>query len=218
MISQQITLLLISLILMTSFLMLMQSRIFNLVKLLIWQNILLAIYLTLQLFYAVSLELIISLSITFLVKIILLPWLLWRLVSYLHLSWRIDPLINKPLLMFTGILLTAFAFVISYQIKALIGDQAVISFSLSLANTLLAVLLIMFRKKAISQVIGLLVIENSMFLLSITLTNGFPWVVELGIGFDILIGFMIFALFLIRIRTTHGSLEMRHLEKLKETV
>ena len=95
-----IDLLLISLILMTSFLMLMQSRIFNLVKLLIWQNVLLALYLLLQLFSIVSAELIISLSITFLIKIVLLPWLLWQLVSYLKLSGRIDPLLNKPVLMF----------------------------------------------------------------------------------------------------------------------
>ncbi|PJB09765.1 MAG: formate hydrogenlyase, partial [Gammaproteobacteria bacterium CG_4_9_14_3_um_filter_38_9] len=51
---------------------------------------------------------------------------------------------------------------------------------------------------------------------SATLNIGFPWLVELGMGFDILIGFMIFGLFLLRIHTTHGSLHLKNLEKLKE--
>ena len=98
----------------------------------------------------------------------------------------------------------------------IIGQEDIVGFSLSLANSMLALLLITFRKKSISQIIGLLVMENSIFLLSATLNIGFPWLVELGMGFDILIGFMIFALFLLRIRSTHGSFHVKNLERLKE--
>ncbi|OGT70632.1 MAG: hypothetical protein A3H43_00305 [Gammaproteobacteria bacterium RIFCSPLOWO2_02_FULL_42_9] len=180
------------------------------------QNIVLTAYILCQTSMHPGIESYLSLGITFIIKVVILPWALWTLVTYLKLTQHIEPLINKPTLQLVGIFLVIFALLLGHQIESAIGRQAIVSFSLSLANSLLALLLIIFRRKAISQVIGLLVLENSIFLLSVTLTQGFPWLVELGIGFDLLIGTMIFGLFLIRIRTTHGSLQTVHLEKLKE--
>ena len=201
---------------MLSFLMLMQTRIINLVKLLIIQNIVLTIYIFFKAYLYPSFELYLSLIITFIIKVIILPWILLKLVKYLKLVQHIDPLIKRPTLQFVGILLVIFSLLLAHQIQAVIGPQTIIGFSLALANSMLALLLIVFRRKSISQIIGLLVMENSIFLLSVTLTSGFPWIVELGMGFDILIGFMIFGLFLLRIRATYGSLHLQHLEKLRE--
>jgi len=207
---------LVSTMMMLSFLMLMQIRIINLIKLLIIQNIVLISYLIFKAIIYPKFELYLSLAMTFFIKIVILPWALWKFVNYLKLTQHIEPIMNKPTLQFIGILLVIFSLLLTYQIEPTIEKQALASFSLSLANSLLAILLILFRREAISQIIGLLVMENSIFLLSATLTTGFPWLVELGIGFDILIGFMIFGLFLFRIRTTHGSFHLEHLEKLKE--
>lgn len=208
--------LLIGLMIMLSFMMLMQTRIFNLVRLLIVQNLVLTSYIFCKSWIYPSFELYVSLVITFLIKVLLLPIALWKLVNYLQLTHHAEPVVNKPTLQFLGIVLVSFALLLSHQIESTIGYQAIAGFSLSLANSLLALLLIIFRRKSISQVIGLLVLENSIFLLSATLTAGFPWLVELGMGFDILIGFMIFGLFLQRIRATYGSFHLKHLEKLKE--
>lgn len=216
--TQSVLLLLVSLVLLCSFLMLLQSRIINLVYLLILQNITITTYLLLKAWLYPSIELSISLLITFIIKVILLPWLLLTFVNTLKLAHHNEALVNRSSLQFVGILLVVFALLLSYKIEALIGQNLFVGFSLSLANSFIAILLIIFRRKAISQVISLLVLENSIFLLSATLTRGFPWLVELGIGFDILIGFMIFVLFLLRIRTTHGSFNTQYLEKLKERV
>ncbi|PJA03015.1 MAG: hypothetical protein COX72_07360 [Gammaproteobacteria bacterium CG_4_10_14_0_2_um_filter_38_22] len=211
-----VLLFLISIMVMLSFLMLMQIHVINLIKLVIIQNIILTSYLVCKAWIYPSLELQLSLSITFIIKVILLPWALWKLAGYLKLKQHTESLINKPTLQFIGILLVIFTLILSHQIENTIGQQDIIGFSLSLANSMLAILLITSRRKAISQIIGLLVMENSIFLLSATLNIGFPWLVELGMGFDILIGFMIFGLFLLRIHTTHGSLHLKNLEKLKE--
>ena len=206
----------ISLITMITFLMLIQTRIANLVILLIFQNIVLTSYLICKAWVFPNAELIISLIFTFLIKVFVLPWGIWKFVNYLKLTQRIEPILNRPTLQCAGLLLTAFSLFISHQIETVIGPHAIAGFSLSLANIMLALLLIIFRKKAISQVIGLLVMENSIFILTTNLTNGFPWLIELGVSFDILIGFMIFGLFLLRIRSTYGSLHLQNLEKLKE--
>lgn len=216
--TQSVLLLLVSLVLLCSFLMLLQSRIINLVYLLILQNITITTYLLLKTCLYPSIELSISLLITFIIKVILLPWLLLTFVNALKLAHHNEALVNRSSLQFVGLLLVVFAILLSYKIEALIGQNLFVGFSLSLSNSFIAILLIIFRRKAISQVISLLVLENSIFLLSATLTRGFPWLVELGIGFDILIGFMIFVLFLLRIRTTHGSFNTHYLEKLKERV
>lgn len=215
---QSVLLLLVSLILLFSFLMLLQSRIINLVKLLILQNIVITTYILLKAWLYPSVELTISLLITFVIKVILLPWLILTLVNNLKLAHHVEPLVNRAGVQLLGLLLVVFALLLSYKIESLIGQHIIIGFSLSLANSFIAILLIIFRRKAISQVISLLVLENSIFLLSATLTKGFPWLVELGIGFDVLIGFMIFVLFLLRIRTTHGSFNTHYLEKLRERI
>ena len=207
---------LVSTMMMLSFLMLMQTNIMNLIKLLILQNIVLTSYLFCKTLIYPSLEFYLSLAITLIIKVIVLPWALWKLARYLKLTQHIEPVMNKPTLQFIGILLVTFTLLLSHQMEPAIGQPVIAGFSLSLANTMLALLLIIFRRKAISQIIGLLVMENSIFLLSATLTTGFPWLIELGIGFDVLIGFMIFGLFLLRIRATYGSLHLQHLEKLRE--
>ncbi len=213
-----IFLILISIMLMLSFLMLMQTHISRLIKLLIAQNIVLTFYILSKALLYPGFEIYLSFAITVIIKAIILPLALLKLIDYLHLSQQTEPLTNKSSLQFIGIFLVTFALLMSHHIEAVIGRQAIAGFSLALANILLSLLLIIFRRKSISQVIGLLVMENSIFLLSATLNRGFPWLIELGIGFDVLIGFMIFGLFLLRIRTTYGSLHVKHLEKLKERI
>ena len=208
--------LLMTLILLFSFLMLMQSRILNLVKLLILQNLLLTVYLFLNTYFSGSLELLFSSSLNLVIKVIILPWLLWKLARALETSGKTDPLTHKSTLLFTGLAMVLFAIVVSQPIHSLLGLTQLFPFSISLANVFLAILLIIFRRRAISQLIGLLVLENSLFLFALSTTNGLPWIIELGISFDLLIGFMIFAVFLVRIRSTHGSLATQDLAGLKE--
>ncbi len=209
---------LVSLMVGLSFLMLMQTRVINLVKLLVIQNFILTAYIFCKALLYPTSEMYLSITITLVIKVIILPWALWKLAKYLKLTLHIEPLINKSTLQFIGILLVILSLLLSHQIESTIGEKIIVTFSLALANSMLALLLIIFRRKSISQIIGLLVLENSIFLLSATLTTGLPWLVELGMGFDVLIGFMIFSLFLLRIHATYGSLNLSYLEKLKERI
>jgi len=209
---------LISAMLLCSTLMLTQSHISSVIKLLILQNIILACYLLTKAIYHPEVALFISFSITTLVKVIILPLLLWKLTRFLQLSGRVEPIINKPTLLLFAIALILFALILGHQTKVAIPEVSIAGFSFGLANAFVAILLVIFRRKAVTQVVGLLVLENSIFILSAALSTGFPWLVELGMSFDILMGFMIFALFLMRIRQEYGSFQTQHFEKLKERV
>jgi len=209
---------LISLMLLSSTLMIMQSHITSLIKLLILQNIILACYILTKALHHPELALWISFAITTFIKVIVLPVLLWKLTRFLKLSGRIEPIVNKATLLIIATVMILFGLLLGHKTAVIIPHALLSGFSLGLANAFVAVILIIFRRKAVSQVIGLLVLENSIFIIAATLSTGFPWLIELGMSFDILMGFMIFTLFLIRIRQQYGSFQMSHIEKLRERV
>ena len=71
------------------------------------------------------------------------------------------------------------------------------------------------RRKALSQVLALCRLENGIFLAAISLTYGMPMIVEMGIFFDVLVGAMVLAILVYRIRETFDSMDVSRLSRLK---
>jgi hydrogenase-4 component E len=72
------------------------------------------------------------------------------------------------------------------------------------------------RSKAIPQVIGFLAMENGLFFAATSATYGMPLVVELGVALDVLVGVFVLGIFFFQIRETFDSLDLKHMEKLKD--
>jgi hydrogenase-4 component E len=72
------------------------------------------------------------------------------------------------------------------------------------------------RRKALSQIVGFLAMENGLFFAATSATYGMPMVVELGVALDILIGMVILGVFFFQIREQFDSLDLQHLEQLRE--
>ena len=89
---------------------------------------------------------------------------------------------------------------------------------IALASVLLSFLMMITRSKAVPQVIGFLAMENGLFFAATSATYGMPMVVELGIALDVLVGMLILGVFFFQIRERFDCLDIRHLEKLKETL
>ncbi len=87
---------------------------------------------------------------------------------------------------------------------------------IALASVLLSFLMMIVRRKAMPQVIGFLAMENGLFFAATSATYGMPLVVELGVALDVLVGTFIFGIFFFHIREQFDSLDIRHMEKLKE--
>jgi hydrogenase-4 component E len=87
---------------------------------------------------------------------------------------------------------------------------------IALAVVMLAFLMMITRQKAISQVVGFLSMENGLFLAATSATYGMPMVVELGIALDVLVGVIILGVFFFQIRDQFDSLDIRHMERLKD--
>ena len=115
-----------------------------------------------------------------------------------------------------GIVLVIFAFNLAAPISQFAGTITKSTLGIAMASIFLSFLMMITRRKAVSQVIGFLAMENGLFLAATGATHGMPMVVELGIALDVLVGVFIFGVFFFQIRETFDSLDLEHMEKLKE--
>jgi hydrogenase-4 component E len=157
-----------------------------------------------------------SAALTVVLKVILIPWVLHRLIDQLNVRWDIETLLNIPTTMLIGIGLAIFAFALATPISQMASTITRATLGIALASVLLSFLMMIVRRKAVPQVIGFLAMENGLFLAATSATYGMPLVVELGVALDVLVGTFIFGIFFFHIREQFDSLDIRHMEKLKE--
>ena len=212
----QIINLLAAVLLLVSFAMLAQRRILSLIDLFAAQGLVLCLSAAFVAWATGQTHLYWSAGLTFLLKVLLLPWILHRLIRRLNVKWDVETLINIPTTMLVGLVLVILAFNLAQPVSELAGTVTRGTLGIALASVLLAFLMMITRSKAVPQVIGFLAMENSLFFAATAATYGMPMVVELGIALDVLVGVIILGVFFFQIRERFDSLDIHHLEKLKE--
>ena len=205
-----------SVLLLLAFAMLSQRRILSLIHLFTFQGATLVVSTCLVAYATHQPHLYLSAAITMLLKVGLLPWILHRLIRRLNVTWDVETLINIPLTMLFGIVLVIFAFNLAAPIAEVSASIARSTLGIALACVLLSFMMMITRAKAVPQVIGFLALENGLFFAATSATYGMPMVVELGIALDVLVGMVILGVFLFQIREQFDSLDISHLERLKE--
>jgi hydrogenase-4 component E len=214
--ASQIVNLLAALLLLIAFAMLSQRRILTLIHLFAWQGAALAASTFIVAYTTGQSHLYFSAALTVLLKVMLIPWVLHRLIDQLNVKWDVETLINIPVTMLIGIALAIFAFALATPISQMANTLTRSTLGIAMASVLLSFLMMIVRRKAVPQVIGFLAMENGLFFAATSATYGMPLVVELGVALDVLVGTFIFGIFFFHIREQFDSLEIRHMEKLKE--
>ncbi|HEX6017561.1 MAG TPA: formate hydrogenlyase [Burkholderiaceae bacterium] len=205
-----------ALMLMLSFAMLSQRRVLSLVHLFTLEGAVLVVATAVVGYATAQPHLYISAALTLVLKVALIPTLLHRVIDRLEVRWDTEPLINIPTTMLIGILLVIFAFNLGLPIARFSSTISRGTLGIALACVLLSFMMMITRAKAIPQVVGFLSMENGLFFAATSATYGMPMVVELGIALDVLIGVLILGVFMFQIREQFDSLDIRHLERLKE--
>jgi hydrogenase-4 component E len=203
-------------LLLLSFALLAQRRVLSLIHLFTLQGLTLVASTSIMAYFTDQPHLYWSAAMTFVLKVIVIPWLLLRLLKRLNVRWDVESLLNIPTTMLLGIVLVIFAFNLAAPISSLSASVARGTLGIALACVLLSFLMMITRTKAIAQVIGFLAMENALFFAATSATYGMPMVVELGIALDVLIGMVILGVFMFQIREQFDSLDIRKLERLKE--
>jgi hydrogenase-4 component E len=205
-----------ALLLLLAFAMISQRRILSLIHLYTLQGATLVVATATVGLLTQQPHLYVSALVTLLLKVLLIPVLLHRVVHRLDVRWDVETLINIPTTMLIGILLVIFAFNLALPIAQLSTSIARGSLGIALACVLLSFMMMITRSKAVPQVIGFLSMENGLFFAATAATYGMPMVVELGIALDVLIGVLILGVFMFQIREQFDSLDIHHLERLKD--
>jgi hydrogenase-4 component E len=212
----QLVNLLAAVLLLLAFAMLSQRRILSLINLFAAQGLVLFLATALVASITGQPHLYWSAGLTLLLKVLLLPWILHRLIRRLNVKWDVETLLNIPTTMLVGIVLVILAFNLAAPISQLAGTVTRSTLGIAMASVLLSFLMMITRSKAVPQVVGFLSMENGLFFAATAAVYGMPMVVELGVALDVLVASLIIGVFLFQIRERFDSVDTRHLEKLKE--
>ncbi len=156
-------------------------------------------------------------GLTLVVKVILVPIFLERLVVRMDIREEIKPIINVPLSVVISGGLTLVGYVVAESFykpdepPGLGHNELAVAISLFLIGFFTMI----NRRKALTQVLALLSLENGLFLAAISLTYGMPLIVELGILFDVLVAAMVLGILIYRIRETFESIDVSRLRRLR---
>jgi hydrogenase-4 component E len=138
------------------------------------------------------------------------------LIARLNVRWDTETQLNIPATMLVGIVIVVFAFALAQPIAQLSATVTRSTLGIALAVVLLSFLMMITRRKAVSQVVGFLAMENGLFFAATSATYGMPMVVELGVALDVLVGTLILGVFFFQIREQFDSLDLHHIERLRE--
>ncbi len=213
---EQVVLTLAAMILLSSFIMLAQVRVNSLINTFALQGLLLFFATLLMAFISGKYQLLISAALTLFLKVFFIPGQLRLLVVRLDINREIESITNPSLVMLFAAALVLFSYYVALPIRALSLLATRNTIAISLAVVLIGMLIIISRRKAVSQVVGFMSMENGLFFAAVVATYGMPMVVELGVAFDVLVAVILFGVFFFHIRAEIGSLDTDRLNHLTE--
>lgn len=201
------------LLLLTVFVMLSIRRIFTMIRVFTIQGIILTANAFFVGMISGEYHLVFLAIFTLLLKVILLPVLLFRLIRRLKIRGEVEVVVNVPLTMVTGILVVLLSSSLAAPLSQMGSTISRGLIGFGLATVLLSFLVVLTRRKAVTQVLGLLSLENGLLFTAINATYGMPMIVELGAAFDVLVGALLFGVFFFQIRESFENLDLERLEK-----
>jgi hydrogenase-4 component E len=201
--------------LVSAYLMVGQKALFTTIRLYGVQSLLLAIVATNMAISESRHELFVTAALTVVLKTILIPWFLMRTVDRIGIQREIEPFLNVPVSLLICLGLTVVGYRVSTGFEQ--GSQQVTHHLIGVALSLLLIgmFLMVTRKKAITQILALLTVENAVFLVAVGVTTGMPLVVEFGIAFDVILAVLVLGILVQRIVGRFESMDVSRLSNLK---
>lgn len=201
--------------LVTAFLMVGQKALFVTIRLYGLQSMLLGIVAMATGLQDYRFHLFASAVLTIALKGVVIPWFLMRVVDRIGITREIEPFLNTP----SSLLICLGLTVVGYRVSTGLAEGShgaahhVIGVSLSML--LMGLFLMVTRRKAVTQILALLTVENAVFLVALGATSGMPLIVELGISFDVILAVLILGILVHRIVDRFETMDVSRLSKLK---
>ena len=187
-----------------------QVRVFGL------QSFVLAVLSLLIALYAGSLELLGVGVALVLVKVVIIPRVLNRAVTKIGIVRVAAPYLGTAPALLICALLTIVAFYVMSPVAASNPLPTANAMPLAFAGVLVGFFIMVNRRRAVTQILGFLMLENGIFLLALLATYGVPFIVEMGVFLDVLVAVLIMEVFVYHIKDNFDSIDVGELGRLKE--
>jgi hydrogenase-4 component E len=148
-------------------------------------------------------------------KALLIPWFLLRVIDRVGIRREIEPYLNVPASLILCLGLTVVGYRVSLGMAGASQGTPHQVVGVALSMVLIGLFLMVTRRKALTQILALLTIENAVFLVAVGATSGMPLVVELGISFDVILAVLVLGILVGRIVERFESMDTSRLSRLK---
>jgi hydrogenase-4 component E len=197
---------------LVSFLMLYQDRLYALLNIYALHALVLTLSVAFKAFIYDAPHLYVTAAIALGFKAILIPVVLHRIIRRLGIHREIETVVGVGPTMLAGMGLVALSMVVMLPVIADADPLAREDLAFALSVVLLGLLLMVTRRNAVSQVVGFMSLENGL-VLAATGAKGMPLVVEISVAFSILIAFIVIGIFLFRIRERFDTVDVHALDR-----
>jgi hydrogenase-4 component E len=194
-----------------SFMLLYQDRLFALLNAFALQALTLALSVGWQAYIQQAPHLYITAAITLVFKALIIPVALHRMVARLGVHREVETVVSLVPTMLAGIALVALSMVVMLRVTHGVDPLAREDLAFALSVVLLGMLMMVTRSNAVSQVVGFMSLENGL-ILAATGAKGMPLVVEISVAFSILIALIVVGIFLFRIRERFDTVDLQALD------
>ncbi|MEZ5584169.1 MAG: hydrogenase-4 component E [Candidatus Competibacteraceae bacterium] len=194
-----------------SFLLLYQDRLYALLNTYALHALLLALAVGWQAYTQGAHHLYVTAAIALIFKAIIIPTVLHRIIQQLGIHRTIEQVVGVGLNMLAGVLLVALSIIVMLPVTT---DSAAVSredLAFALSIVLLGLLIMITRRNAVSQVVGFMSLENGLVLAAVG-ASGMPLVVEISVAFSVLIALIVIGVFLFRIRERFDTVDVHALD------
>jgi hydrogenase-4 component E len=199
---------------LVSFMMLYQVRLYALLNVFALQAVVLAMSVAWQAWAQGAPHLYITAAIALVLKAIVIPMVLHRIIARLGIHREIETVVGVGPTMIAGIGLVALSMVVMLRVTPDADPLAREDLAFALSVLLLGLLMMVTRRNAVSQVVGFMSIENGLILAG-TGAKGMPLVVEISIAFSVLVAFIVIGIFLFRIRERFDTVDVQALDRFR---
>jgi hydrogenase-4 component E len=199
---------------LVSFMLLYQDRLYALLNVFALHAFVLALSVAWQAYIQEAPHLYVTAAIALFFKAIVIPVALHRMVMRLGIHRQIETVVGVGLTMLAGMGLVALSMVVMLRVTPEADPLAREDLAFALSVLLLGLLIMVTRRNAVSQVVGFMSLENGL-ILAATGAKGMPLVVEISVAFSILIAFIVIGIFLFRIRERFDTVDVGALDSFR---
>lgn len=201
-------------LLLVSFMMIYQDRMFALLRVFALHALVLSLSVAWQAYQQGAAHLYVTAAIALIFKGIVIPTALRRIVERLGIHREVETVVGVGMTMLAGIGLSALSIVLMLRVTGMADVFTREDLAFALSVVLLGLLMMVTRRNAVSQVVGFMSLENGLILAAAG-AKGMPLVVEISVAFSVLIAFIVIGVFLFRIRERFDSVDVGALDEFR---